>query len=52
MLEFTIKASDNLSDWKVVESMNTEDRIGDMAFAQEADSSAKFFRVCVAELED
>ncbi len=52
LLEFAIEASDNLSDWEVVESVDTQDGIGDMALAPDADSPAKFFRVSVAELEE
>jgi hypothetical protein len=52
LLEFTIEFSTNLSDWEIVESVDTDDGIGDMAFAPDTRSPARFFRVSVAELEE
>ncbi len=39
-------------DWEVVESVDTQDGIGDMALALDAGSPKKFFRVSVEQLEE
>ena len=52
LLEFTIESSANLTDWEVVESVDTDDGVGDMALTPDAATSAKFFRVTVAELDE
>ncbi len=52
LLEFTIESSTNLSDWEIVESVDTDDGIGDMTFVPDTGSPGRFFRVSVAELEE
>ena len=52
LLEFTIESSTNLSDWNTVESVDSDDGVGDMAFTPDPMTPAKFFRVTVAELDD
>ncbi len=52
LLEFTIESSTNLSDWEIVESVDTYDGIGDMAFTPDAATPSKFFRVVVEEIEE
>ncbi len=52
LLEFTIESSANLTDWEVVESVDTYDGVGDMAFTPDAATPARFFRVTVAELDE
>ena len=52
LLEFTIESSTNLSDWEIVESVDTDDGIGDMAFTPDAATPSKFFRVVVEEIEE
>ena len=52
LLEFTIESSANLSDWNIVESVDSDDGVGDMVFTPDPTTSAKFFRVTVAELDD
>ena len=52
LLEFTIESSTNLSDWEIVESVDTDDGIGDMAFTPDAATPSKFFRVVVEEIDE
>ena len=52
LLEFTIESSTNLSDWDTVESVDSDDGVGDMAFTPDAATPARFFRVTVAELDE
>ena len=52
LLEFTIESSTNLSDWDTVESVDSDDGVGDMAFTPDAATPARFFRVIVAELDE
>ncbi|MBT4624145.1 MAG: ankyrin repeat domain-containing protein [Verrucomicrobia bacterium] len=52
LLEFTIESSANLTDWEVVESVDTYDGVGDMAFTPDTATPARFFRVTVAELDE
>jgi len=52
LLEFTIESSANLTDWEVVESVDTYDGVGDMAFTPDTATPARFFRMTVAELDE
>ena len=52
LLEFTIESSTNLSDWDTVESVDSDDGVGDMAFTPNAATPARFFRVTVAKLDE
>ena len=52
LLEFAIESSNNLSNWQIIESIDTDDGVGDLAFAPDATIPAKFFRVTVAEIEE
>ena len=52
LLEFAIESSNNLSDWQIIESIDTDDGVGDLAFTPDATIPAKFFRVTVAEIKE
>ncbi|MDP6892068.1 MAG: ankyrin repeat domain-containing protein [Verrucomicrobiota bacterium] len=51
-LEFVLEVSDNFEDWEILESIDTDDGVGELEFNPQAIVQSRFYRVVINEIED
>ena len=51
-LEFVLEVSDNFEDWEILESIDTDDGVGEMEFNPDEIVQSQFYRVVINEIED
>jgi ankyrin repeat protein len=51
-LEFVLEVSDNFEDWEILESIDTDDGVGELEFNPQEIVQSRFYRVVINEIED
>ena len=51
-LEFALEVSDNFENWKILESIDTDDGVGEIEFNPQEGVESRFYRVIINEIED
>ena len=51
-LEFVLEVSDNFEDWEILESIDTDDGVGEMEFNPDEIVQSQFYRIVINEIED